>query len=679
MLRGSMSGITEKAEEGIKWIPIVAATIIFSFVGVTMWMLVGPGVSSLFQCMYSLGICSHTTMLPVGSFLFLMLAYPLRRKLNMSTTFLTCLYISGLVTSWTIGCNWNPMVPVSWAQYVLYESPTSTSPPLSQWWWVPQKSVILDMRAGGMPINWIAWAPSIFFWSWAFYANFILGLGISLVFRQRWIDVEKLPFPVTLSAHEILRRIPQTKEKRNMMPLIVGILIGFAFQLPILMANVFPWFPDIYSWRTNTCPPGVQQVHPGDMIGDNVVGYFLFNKDPIAFGMFFLAPLSISFSVTAFTLVMMMLEQIAYNMGYYTGIFGCGGCARIWNPPAINVGPPFYWAWVSGIGGVFALVTMIFYHSRSYLKETLKAALGKPSEFSETQKQEATSYRTAYFTLIAGMIVLLGYLLSAGIDFLTALIVFFVTLFINQIASIYIYAQTGFPTVNECGGGWGAWGLSIRFPDGAGPRPHSQSFVMSNYLTEVWLDTPDNGASNGLFTSMMSFKMGNLTNMSNKKILMVIVVCWLLAVPSVFLTRTWFSYLFGKKVLIGQIAAACELSGDNCFGASFPNMPRVGLYALLGAVGFVIVVALSLIRARFVWFPLDPLGFIIATSESGAHMGVWSAFMAAWIVKTITLRVGGSRLYENYGVPIVGGFMGGTVIAVLIGSVAASVRFFYPF
>ncbi|MBO3804204.1 MAG: hypothetical protein JTT11_10140 [Candidatus Brockarchaeota archaeon] len=668
------------AEEKINWVLIAAVTIAFSFIGAIVYTLIGPGVSGAFQCMYNFGIMSHTTMLAVGSFLFLILAYPLRSKFNISPVLLTCIYISGLVTSWTLGCNENPMFPASWAQYALY-SEGVLSPPITEWWWIPPKNEILNMRVGGMPVNWVAWAPSIFFWSWAFYANFILGLGISSVFRQRWIDVERLPFPLTLSAYEILRRIPRSEGDRNMKPFVVGILLGLAFEVPIFMANIFPWFPDVYSWRINTCPPGVHQVHPGDMIGDNVVGYFLLNKDPIAFGMFFLAPLSVSFSVMIFTLAMMILEQVAYFMGYYTGIFTCGGCARIWYPPAIYIGPPFYWAWVSGIGGAFALTTMVFYHSRSYLKGTLLAALGRPSDLSEAQKKEAMSYRMAYLTVVAGVFVLLGFLLSAGIDILTALTILIVTCFVNQIASVYIYAHTGFPTINECGSAWGSWAMTLRFPEGPGPKPHSQNFVMANWLTENWTDVPDNGASNGLFTTIMAYKMGSLTNVSNKSILRVTVICWLLAIPAVFLTRTWISHVFGVRILnFGNLAAGCELSGEMwCIGSAFAGTPPAGTLALYGAAGFLIVVTLSLMRARFIWWPIDPLGLVIVASASGAHMGVWSAFTAAWVVKTIVLRAGGSKLYENYGVPTVGGFMGGVAIANLFGVAAGSIRFFYPF
>jgi len=484
------------------------------------------------------------------------------------------------------------MFPAKWAQYALYGE-GSMIPPITDWWWVPPIKAILDMRVGGLPVDWIAWAPSIVFWSWAFFANLIIGLGISLIFRQPWIDVERLPFPPTLAAYEILRRIPQKREKLNMKPFFLGVVLGFGFELPIFMASIFPWFPDIYGWLVNTCPLGVGQLHPGNPIGDAVVGLNLFSKDPIAFGTFFLAPLSVSFSVMAFVIAMVVLEQVAYAMGYYTGIFDCGGCSRLWT---IWYVPPFYWAFVFGVGGIFALTTMVFYHSRSYLKEALNTALNRTSELSGSQKGEATDYRTAYLVLVAGIVVLLGFLLSAGIDLLTALIVFFVTIFMNQIASLYVYAHTGYPPVRECGGNWGSWAMILRFPEGGGVRP-SQGFVMSNWLTEIWTDVPNNATGNGLFTVMMSFKMGSLTNMSNRNVLRVVTVCWLLALPAVFITRIWISHLYGAAILTGY--PSCDLSTTCYTGAFTATYPHPDVIALYGGFGFIITVALSLLRTRF--------------------------------------------------------------------------------
>jgi hypothetical protein len=51
--------------------------------------------------------------------------------------------------------------------------------------------------------------------------------------------------------------------------------------------------------------------------------------------------------------------------------------------------------------------------------------------------------------------------------------------------------------------------------------------------------------------------------------------------------------------------------------------------------------------------------------------GVWFACLVAWIIKSIVLRVGGSKLYEQQLVPFVGGFMLGDAFEVLITALTA--------
>ena len=77
--------------------------------------------------------------------------------------------------------------------------------------------------------------------------------------------------------------------------------------------------------------------------------------------------------------------------------------------------------------------------------------------------------------------------------------------------------------------------------------------------------------------------------------------------------------------------------------------------------------------------PLDSIGFVVGTSFLSVLWGYWLPFLIAWILKTVTLRVGGSKLYENAGVPIAAGFVAGCVIAILFGSALGAVSFSHPF
>jgi hypothetical protein len=45
----------------------------------------------------------------------------------------------------------------------------------------------------------------------------------------------------------------------------------------------------------------------------------------------------------------------------------------------------------------------------------------------------------------------------------------------------------------------------------------------------------------------------------------------------------------------------------------------------------------------------------------------------------LTLRIGGSKAYEEYGAPMAGGYMAGHMLALIPGIILQRVRFFYPF
>jgi len=59
--------------------------------------------------------------------------------------------------------------------------------------------------------------------------------------------------------------------------------------------------------------------------------------------------------------------------------------------------------------------------------------------------------------------------------------------------------------------------------------------------------------------------------------------------------------------------------------------------------------------------------------------GWWLAFLVAWVLKILTLRLGGSRAYEEIGVPFAGGVLGGYAIVNFVFALIGVIRFFAPF
>jgi len=88
---------------------------------------------------------------------------------------------------------------------------------------------------------------------------------------------------------------------------------------------------------------------------------------------------------------------------------------------------------------------------------------------------------------------------------------------------------------------------------------------------------------------------------------------------------------------------------------------------------------LSILHATYISFPLDPYGFLLTFASRSFSEGIWTMVVIAWVLKTATLRIGGSKVYERLGLPIAMGFLLGYALAILSGGVISAIRFFVPF
>jgi hypothetical protein len=84
-------------------------------------------------------------------------------------------------------------------------------------------------------------------------------------------------------------------------------------------------------------------------------------------------------------------------------------------------------------------------------------------------------------------------------------------------------------------------------------------------------------------------------------------------------------------------------------------------------------------HSRFTWWPLEPVGAFIATGGPGVKIGLGWVFIIAYILKYITLKVGGSKAYTETGAPIAVGFAIGIALTALLGMILAVVSFVRPF
>jgi len=601
----------------------------------------------------------------------------LKQKINLRS--LTYIYIIGLAASYYISflsaCS-------TYGQMFgdrIYEPERSFEwlPPFMA---PPSVEVAKQIISGG-PMPWAELAPMMIFW-WFFTTLMgIFMLSIATLFRRSWIDLEKVPFPHTLVAYDIISRIPKGGGFRSikLTPFLIGLLLGILFHLPITLAEFFPWFPDIYGWRVSTCAHGTWYVTPDSPLAP-IAGLSVANKSPLGVAIAYLAPLHILFNTWFWYVVCILIgTQIAYTMGYYTGITGLSGCGRGWCGEMLDFGPPFKWIALS-TGATLGITVLLIVLNLGYLRETLLAAFGRlsPDRIREVEKNEPLSYRSIWIMLISSFILLIAVFIACGLGVASSILMaiaipFFWIAMVRQIGLSGFYFRGTDKSV--------ALHRLLLWPKA--PEPLTREFVMSAQFCMFYMDAPENAAQTGgnLLMSFAAYKMASLTGVSSRTAFKMALLTIAILPLVTMVTYLWSLYFFGAARLPGEfsVKGCASIVSRAANPQNWNRMPGSDPWVPHFIVGFIITAVLSVLHARYVWFPFEPIGFTLATSYASLLFGVWSLALAAWILKIITLRVGGSKLYEETGIPVASGFIAGYVSMIILGGILAHIRFFMPF
>jgi len=662
---------TEVKVEKFPLVPIVVLAGIMSFFG-PMWQLL---ISSFpYWIVNSLGESVCNMGLTNAPFLVMLIAGPLGRigplKDKINAKNLAYAYVVSLTVSYFINYPWALGQGYIFASRYTEEAMATQIVP---WFMAPSASVCRVIATGGS-IEWGAWAVPVVWW-WA--VNFIPGmlfLSLGAVLRRQWIDVEQVPFPQTLIVRELVENVlPVAGEafaRRKWF--LIGLLIGLAFQIPITFTGIFPWFPDIYGVKVNTCPHVTRYFVSGDTFA-TIPGMMMINYNPAVVAIAYQAPMAVLFSTWFFALFYMVAVQIAYVMGSYTGITDIGGCGRYWCHPSPSTDPPLKFMAIAG-GGLFALTIMNLVLNWRYLSDTLRAAMGR-STLGEVEKNEAMSYRTAYALLFGSFIFMVVFWMAASLSLLDALI-------LPISAFLILFGQTRM--YGLAGTYWRSSDKGLMLARIAHPTPDTpvttQQYILYKWSTAPGCDTPQCGWGGLAFASFAGYKMGKLSGVHPRNTFIAILIAMVVAPLFSFLGFLTLTHAIGGS-RIGVWKNWYEGIGERFenYPSWWTSLPAQDPWIPYMLLGMVWIAALSFLHARFVWFPLEPIGWLIGTTAASALFGLWAPFLVAWVIKLLTFRLGGAKLFENKGVPISSGAVTGCVIGMLIGGVLFIIQFFVPF
>jgi hypothetical protein len=533
----------------------------------------------------------------------------------------------------------------------------------------PPAEVIEPMVRGGAPVPWGALMPFIVFWWIMIAAYTVFYTAIASLLRHHYIDVEKVPFPQTLVTVTLTNKFLErgSIRKKFGMPLIIGMVLGLIYQIPLFLTVLYPWFPDVYGWRTNTCNHGTLWLTSGSALAQ-LPGMAMLNKSAVHAAVFFMAPLSILTSAVISNIIFQILMVVAYNSGYYTGILGLDGCGRVWcGTISYRVGEPFKWDAFSSAGISTGIVLFYFILNWRAISSIFKRAIR-----GEEVEGEPVNYRLALLMIVLAIIVIAVLWGSVGLT-LAPIVVLILSNFICNFAGTRVYSLVGYVAP---AGSWFYYGPMKLVMGNMPTEANYREWVLSMWMMYPTGEASLKGWGIPLRNALSSYKMGSMMGVDYKSIFKVLLVVGILA-PLV----SQLGYIWGLYTL-GATKLPSSRWGSGWFRADpqgIVNRPVRGEWIPHFIGGILFAGLLSYLHARFLWFPLDPIGFLLITDGHALIEGLWTTLTAAWAIKLIVLRVGGSKLYEEVGVPVAIGFIAGAVLVSFIGGIAIAIRFFIPF
>ena len=509
------------------------------------------------------------------------------------------------------------------------------------------------------------WTPVIANYILWYVVSTLFFIGWAIVLRRLWVDVEVLPFPhaqgwitgeIALTAYE------KTPDRRRRVFTITSIL-GIIFYIPYMIYSAYPGLPDFYGWLTGTgfttwATGNFELTTAYPAVASSMAGCITIQTDPLKYAFFFLVPLDSLLSMTIGVLgFAVILPQILSYFGHYSGIYEGG----IWDKfGMIYTGDPL---WVDAISvglGLGVLVFMVLINWRYFVDTIKQAASG------ETPRTEV-SYRMGYLFVLIGGVGLIGIFIATGVqiqDAILGLIVILMQLLILTRARAYASNIAFMRGTYFLKPFWGA-----EMP-AAPDFPAGKLFISTH--TARWGTGCDTFGPyySVMMGTMDGFKVGSMSGLHpssvSKLCLIGGVLGAIIVIPVTFLV--WHAYGFQEM----PVAKEWDYFWDG--DAGFYN-GRPSVIGIPGMFGFALAGVLLFLRLRYIWWPIEPVGLFLGTTDlTPWHIGTLTPLII-WALKYAVIKVGGRKVYDEIGVPAAFGIIAGEMVGIILVSAINIVRY----
>ena len=471
---------------------------------------------------------------------------------------------------------------------------------------VSNKSVLENYMQGEssfyLRLHFASWLSPILLWSAFTLSLVMVMLSLTLILSPRWVSKEKLSYPVIQLP---LRMVETNFLSHRMMWLgfgigaFMGAINGLHFFIP-------------------TVPTLGRPINIGRYFTEtpwNAIGWLPIAAHPFAVGLGFFIPVDISFSCWFFYFFWKLERVFAAILGMRLPGF------------------PFIDEQTTGAYVGFALIAL--WIARAQIRQLF--------QFSKAQ----SIHLLAIGTMVIGLGGIVVFCLATGMG-IKAILLFFGGYFLIAISIGRIRAELGSPVHD------------LHF---SGPGRMIVSFLGARRFSPVDLTVISlfwyfNRAyrSHPMPCILEGFKLGERTGITPMKMSAYVLFAAIVGTFCAFWAHLHSAYRHGGG---GKLWPAYETFNRLSHWLTTPTgaqLPNISAFSF----GAFFVGLLSILRRRFIWFPLHPVGFVV--SSSWAMNPFWFSIFLSWAIKSSLLRYGGLRLYRR-NIPLFLGLILGEFIA----------------
>lgn len=553
-------------------------------------------------------------------------------------------------------------------------------------YWFPSKEEVERSFYPNLPLSSEWYLPMTFSWMLLPILMNLYLLMWMLLLRRQWIEVERLIFPYATPVTYLIKYHYATNasERRRFSPrtlMLIFLALGVLYNLPPMLAFTFPWVPDIYGWGTwphTFWVPGCRIIASDPSfaaITSKVAGLWAMNENLVWAALIFFAPSNTLLTSLVIWFIILIATQIAATLGYYPGWETAG-----WR--GFQYGPPLFTGAVS-MGLIVGIVLWWAIFNRKYLATTIRLALGRATEEEKRwESEEPMSYRKIYLSIII-LFILLWVVMGVGSDLWRTAPLLLIFTAINLVALARVHAFAPF-YLGATGGFSYTHGFTKWITPLLGyPEPMTEEAKTTEYLfTHNWLARPITGEEGGFpfFGSVLytgpAFRMARDANIHSKSMFKVIVISIVLGIiiGTTVAVLMWNGY--------GLMSLPVNKEWDKLSTGDIAEMnasPHPIVWWQYGVIGIILMGVVYYMHSRYLWFWIDPAGLIIGFSNYFDERITFLPVLIAWVIKYIIFKIGGTKLYEEVGVPCALGFISGYAVMAMINNAMAVLKFFFPY